>query len=185
MNTFLPKTVEIGDCEQPIRWNWQSAVDTMESMDDPEISGQERTWSAFKCFYPGLDEMSPVNWGEALERLIWFINGGETSTPDEPKRPKLVDWEQDLPLIVAAVNRILGTDVRGRDDIHWWTFLTAYQEIPDDCTFAQVVGIRYKLSRHKPLDKGEREWYRNNRRLVDMKRRFTAEEEDLTREWIK
>jgi len=52
-----------------------------------------------------------------------------------PKRKaKLADWEQDFPLIVNPVNRVLGYEVRDCEYCHWWTFLSAYYEI-GDCLF--------------------------------------------------
>ena len=52
-----------------------------------------------------------------------------------------------------------------------------------DCTFAQIVHIRDKLARGKPLDKSERVWYRQNRRLVDFKTTYTDAEEQLLKDW--
>ena len=86
-------------------------------------------------------------------------------------------------MIVAPVNRVMGKEVRSMKYLHWWTFIGAYQEI-GDCLFAQIVGIRQKLANGKSLDKSERDFYRNNRNLVDLKQRYTAWENDKIREWV-
>ena len=62
--------------------------------------------------------------------------------------------------------------------------MSAYQEI-GDCLFAQIVGIRRKLARGKKLDKSEQEFYRNNRQLVDFKRKYTEMENDILSMWVK
>ena len=93
-----------------------------------------------------------------------------------------MDWEQDYGLMIAPINRVIGREIRAMEYMHWWTFLAAYQEI-GDCTFAQVVRIRYRLARGKTLDKSDREWYRKNRHLVDFKRKYTSADDELMKEW--
>ena len=93
-----------------------------------------------------------------------------------------MDWEQDYQLIIAPVNRILGYEARGKDHLHWWTFLAAYREI-GDCTFARIVGIRDKRRRGKKLDKMDAEFYRENREMIELKQKTTAAEEALFNEW--
>ena len=61
-----------------------------------------------------------------------------------------------------------------------WTLIAAYYEI-GDCTFAQIVRIRDKKARGKPLDKTEQDWYRKNRNLVDLKTKYTQEDEETLR----
>ena len=67
--------------------------------------------------------------------------------------------------------------------VHWWTFLGAYQDL-GDCTFAQVVRIRDKKARGKLLEKDEREWYRRNSDIVNMKRRLSQAEDTTFSKWL-
>ena len=67
--------------------------------------------------------------------------------------------------------------------MHWWTFIGYFSEI-GDCLFAQIVNVRQKLAAGKTLNKDEREFYRKNRKLVDLKQRYTTQENDLIREWV-
>jgi len=60
--------------------------------------------------------------------------------------------------------------------------LSYYMEI-GDCLFAQVVAIRDKKARGKPLDKQEREFYRRNRKMVDLKTTYTEAEQNLLAAW--
>lgn len=94
----------------------------------------------------------------------------------------LVDWAQDFQLIIAPINRIAGQEVRALDHVHWWTFLAWYMEI-GDCLFAQVVRIRDKRARNRPLDKQDREFYRKNRDLIDLKANYTDAEKNLLAAW--
>lgn len=54
-----------------------------------------------------------------------------------------------------------------------------------DCTFAQVVRIRDKKARGKTLEKDEREWYRRNSDLVNIKNKLSQEEETTISTWLK
>lgn len=67
---------------------------------------------------------------------------------------------------------------------YWWTFLGAYNNL-GDCTFAQVVRIRDKKARGKALEKDEREWYRRNSDLVNIKNKLSQEEETTISTWLK
>ena len=63
--------------------------------------------------------------------------------------------------------------------------MSAYLEITGDCLFAQIVSIREKKARGKPLDKSDRDFYNRNRDIVDIKTRYTDEENEVLRDWIK
>ena len=93
-----------------------------------------------------------------------------------------MDWEQDFQYIVAPINRVVGCEVRAVDYLHWWTFISAYYEI-GDCLFAQIVRIRQLKSKGKKLDKADQEFYRENRRLVDIKIKYTEADELALNKW--
>ena len=133
--------------------------------------------------------MPKEHYQEALKKCFWFINCGEDDD-NTRKAPKLVDWEQDFQYIVAPINRVLGQEIRSipynweenTGGLHWWTFISAYYEI-GNCTFAQIVRIRDKKSRGKKLDKQDQEWYKANRKLVDLKQTYSKSEKAILKEW--
>lgn len=182
MNYDLPTRLEIGGTEYGIRSDYRAVLDICIALSDPDLTGQDCAEAALTIFYPDFDEMPPGHYEEALQKCFWFINGGEED--DGKRSPRLVDWEQDFKLIAAPVNRVLGREIRGMEYLHWWSFLSAYYEIGGDCTFAQVVGIRSKLARHKSLDKTEKEWLRQNSNLVNFKRKYSETEDALIARWI-
>lgn len=55
--------------------------------------------------------------------------------------------------------------------------MSYFYEIGDGM-FATVVGIRSKLNKHKKLEKNEQEFYRKNKELVDLKKRYTLEQRE-------
>ena len=60
----------------------------------------------------------------------------------------LMDWEQDAPIIIPSVNRVLGKEIRALPYLHWWTFMGAYMEIGESL-FSQVVSLRKKRTQKR------------------------------------
>ena len=54
-----------------------------------------------------------------------FINAGH---PKAGSRRKLIDWEQDYPMIIAEVNKVAGCEVRS-PYLHWFTFIGYFNAI--------------------------------------------------------
>ena len=64
----------------------------------------------------------------------------------------MMDWEQDSAVIIPAVNKVLGKEIRSMPYCHWWTFLGAYMEIGDG-VYQQILQIRQKKLKGKKLEK--------------------------------
>lgn len=178
----LPKSLMVCGEEYEIRTDFRDILDIMEILNDVEIKDKERGFLALLYFYPDFENMPPESYREAREQCFWFLNGGKQDEQAGKKPPRLMDWEQDFPYIIAPVNRVLGHEARAVEYLHWWTFLSAYMEI-GECTFAQIVHIRDMKSKGKPLEKADKEWYRRNQKLVDLKTRYTSMEEDILKQW--
>ena len=182
MNYYLPAAVEVNGTEYAIRSDYRPILDVIAALSDAELTEQERAMEVLDIFYPDFPEMPQSDYEEAIRQCLRFISCGEE--PREEKRgPKLMDWQQDFPLIVAPINRVLGREIRAKEELHWYTFISAYQEI-GDCTFSQVVSIRSKKAKGKKLDKSEQEFYKQNRHLVDFKRQYTEQDEETISKWI-
>lgn len=178
----LPQSVEIQGVEYSIRSDYRDVLNICIALDDQELDGQEKALVILDTFYPEFEEMPTGHYQDAIEKCFWFINCGD-DTPQDRKSPKLVDWEHDFHYIVAPINRVCGQEIRSIPYMHWWTFISCYYEIGSECVFSQIVNIRSKLARGEKLDKGERKWYQKNRNMVDIKTKFTNEEQELMREW--
>lgn len=178
----LPKSLEVGGTEYEIRSDFREILDIIEILNDVELKEQERGFFTLLFFYPDFENIPADHHREAIEQCFWFINGGKHDQTAGKKPPRLMDWEQDFPYIIAPVNRVIGREIRADAYLHWWTFLSAYMEI-GECTFAQIVHVRDAKNRGKPLDASDKEWYRKNRELVDLKTRYTSDEEEFFRKW--
>lgn len=176
MNYYLPKSLEIRGQEFEIRSDYRAVLDAIAALNDPELSTAEQAEACLRIIYP--ERKSLPDQAEALKKAMWFIGCGEGRDDSAPKRPKIMDWEQDFSLIVPPVNRVLGYDCRGCEYLHWWSFIAAYYEI-GDCAFAVVTGIRNKQKRGKKLEDWEKEYLRNNPQVVELKTRYTEDEKAL------
>lgn len=177
----LPKSLEICGVTYEIRSDYRAVLDICTAFSDIELTEQEKAFVALQILYVDFENMPPEHYEEAIKKCVWFIDLGEEEQTTTNKM-KLMDWEQDFKYIVAPVNRVIGQDIRSVDYLHWWSFVAAYYEI-GDCLFSQIVNIRMKKAKGKKLDKAEKEWYRNNRNMVDIKTKFSEQEEQLLKEW--
>ena len=169
MNKYrLPKSILIGDTECEINTDFRDILQIFEILNDPDLLDQEKIIIALDWFYVTDDYLQDLEF--AVKEMFDFINAGEPESTTRDTKP-LYDWNQDFDIIVAPVNRILGTDVRGLDYLHWWTFLSAFMEI-GECTFSTYVSIRDKLNKHKKLEKYEERIYKENRDKIVLKKKY-------------
>lgn len=179
----LPTSVEVGGIVREIRTDYRAALDMCVALSDPELSNEDKAYALLGIFYPDWEQINPKDYQEAINKCVWFLNGGSEEEKTK-KAPKLMDWEQDFNLIVSPINRVIGREIREPTPLHWWTFLSAYYEI-GDCVFANVVRIRDAKARGKTLDKADQDWYKRNRDIVDFKNNYTQAEKDLLAQFIK
>ncbi len=172
----LPVSLTIAGTEYPIRTDYRAVLDILCCYRDPEYEQDEKCLICLKILFVDFDRLPPERYEEALMAAMAFIDHtGREAAPEKRPSPRLMDWEQDAPLIIPAVNRVLGKEIRALEYLHWWTFLDAFQET-GDCLFSQVVNIRRKKAKGKKLEKYEQEFYRDSKALCDLKKRYTQEE---------
>ena len=181
VNWGLPSSAEIGGREYTINTDFRDVLEIIEVMQDPEKHERIRTLVALSLFYDGFEDMPPDDYHDALQWMVEFINCGEPD--DGTPHPKTIDWEQDRLVIAAEVNKVAGTEIRALPHLHWWTFIAYFNSIGEG-QLSYIVSIREKLRKGKPLEKHEREFYRQNRTRVDFKQKFTQADEDLLSKWM-
>ena len=98
----------------------------MRMFSDPNMEEDEKLTVMVRLLYVDYADILPELYEDAAKRAIEFIDMGMDG--ENAPKPRTMDWDQDAPLIVSSVNRVIGRDVRGMD-MHWWTFLSAYMEI--------------------------------------------------------
>lgn len=175
----FPTSLNVGGVDYEIRTDYRAVLDLFTALNDPELQDESEELTAYaqtqcilQIMFPQCDDIPEEHIQEALQKVSEFIDMG---IRDEQKKPKTMDWEQDAPIIIPAVNKVLNTEIRAQNYIHWWTFLGAYMEIGESL-FSNVVSIRQKKAKGQPLDKWEKEFYKENKTLIDLKEKYTEEE---------
>lgn len=183
----LPKSVMIAGKELAIRYDYRVALEIIQMLQDTDLSTEDKGEALLTMFYVNPEEIT--DYKQAVKECFLFLNCGKEDNGSH--KPKLVDWEQDFEFIIAPINRVLGYEVRGVEydvenntgGLHWWTFISAYMEIGGDCTLAQIINIRGKLKKGSKLEKHEKQWYRQNADIVNMKTHYSDMEKELLKEW--
>lgn len=169
----LPTSAVIGGTEYPVNADFRDVLEIIGYLNEPDEPEFIRWQIAVGLFFDG--EIPGEHIQEAMEYLADFISCGQKDDGQKPA-PVLLDWEQDCQLIVADVNKVAGREIRSLPFLHWWTFIAWFHAIGEG-QLMTVVSVRDKLRRHKPLEKWENEYYRENKSRVDLKKRRSAEEQ--------
>lgn len=186
----LPTSLEVGGKEYAIRTDYRVILDILAAMNDPEIFEPgmtedekkiEQTMTMLQILYIDFDSIPPKDYQEAAEKAVDFIDCG-IKGDDKPK-PRTMDWEQDAPIIAPEVSKVASRDIRV-GETHWWEFFGYYLGIGEG-VFNTIVSIREKRRKGKKLEKWEKEFYQNNKSLIDLKskkiERSEEEKEELRR----
>lgn len=175
----LPISVEIDGTEHNIRnkCDYRVVLDVISALNDEELDMQYRIECALFIFYEDFTGLKNVQ--TAIVEMMKIINLGEEIKGEEQHKPQLMDWQHDFTNLAPPISRVLGYSVRDAENYtHWYDFIGAYMEI-GECTFSNIVSIREKRLKGKKLEKWEQEFYKENRKLVDLPRKLTSEEEEF------
>lgn len=175
MNLYeLPTELEIKGNRYKIRSDYRAILDILKAQNDPELDPDTRTYVLLNIFYPEWRSIPPSDLEEAIMAAVEFIDCGNKEE-DGRKRPVLMDWQQDAGLIIPAINNVAKMEVRSVPYMHWWTFLGYYMSIGESL-FSDVLNIRAKRAKGKKLEKYEKEFERENRDIISLKKKETDEE---------
>ena len=165
----LPTALTVGGKPWAIHADFRDVLDVIGWLDGAEgenLLPEERWYVAMALFYRDFPRLPEDCRPEAAQKLAEFIAGGRTEPG--PAGPRLLDWQQDAPMIVAGVNRAAGCEVRALPFLHWWSFLAWFSAIGEG-PLATVVAIRDKLRRGKNLEAWEMSYYRAHRAEIDLR----------------
>lgn len=172
----LPRSLNVGGVVYPIRTDFRVVLDILRAFNDPDLDDVGKNCVMLRLIFPGWRDIPKGHLEEAMRAAADFIDAG--NKPNGKNHPKMIDWEQDAPLIIPAVNAVAHAEIREMQDLHWWTFLGWFMEIRES-TFSSILYIRDKRIKGKKLEKWEKEFIRDNRHLVDFRKRKMETEEDI------
>ncbi len=168
----LPTHVELGGKRYAFHADYRDIMEIFSYLEDPDMPEYLRWQVALALFYE--EPIPEEHQQQAMEYLAAFINCGKEDA-GKPA-PKLLDWEQDASLIVADVNKVASQEIRALRFVHWWTFMAWFNAVGEG-QLSTVVSIRSKLRQGKKLEKWEQDYYRENKDRVDLKKRYSQDEQ--------
>lgn len=185
----FPTSLNVGGVDYEIRTDYRVVLDLFTALSDPDLTDDDERMTAYmqskvimEIMFPDCDNIPMEHWQEALDKVSEFIDMGIT---EDRKKPKTMDWEQDAPILIPAINKVLNREIRAEKYMHWWTFLGAYMEIGESL-FGNVVHIRQKKASGKKLEKWEQDFYKENKSLIDFKQKNqrSKEEKEALRDYF-
>jgi hypothetical protein len=185
----FPTSLNIGGVDYEIRTDFRAVLDLLTALEDPDLKDEDSQITAYmqsrvilEIMFPDCDNIPQQHIQEAIDKVTEFIDMG---IGDDSKKPKTMDWKQDAPIIIPAINKVLNREIRAEKYMHWWTFLGAYMEIGEGL-FSNVIHIRQKKAKGKKLEKWEQEFYKENKSLIDFqhKEKRSNEEKEMLRDYF-
>lgn len=165
----LPLQKELGGQVFDLHADYREILEIFACLEDPELPEPVRWLVALALFY---EQPVPLQLRqEAMEYLAYFLCCGQEGKP----APKLFDWQQDADAIIAGVNQAAGQEVRALPFVHWWTFLSWFHAMGEG-QLSTLVSIRDRLRRGKRLEPWQKEFYRENKHRIELKKRYTRQE---------
>lgn len=180
----LPTFIEIDGKTFTIRnkGDYRVIIDIMVALLDPDLDDTEKAICVLQIFYENYNDIINSKNSELIRKAIIecynFIDCGNNKIENKSSSPRLMDWEQDAHIIIPAINRVAGLEVRALPYLHWWTFMGYYNEI-GECSFSTIVGIRSKKSKGKKLEKWEQDYYKDNKEIIDLKTKNTQFDNEM------
>lgn len=182
----LPTSLKVNGREEVIRWEYTAALDIIKALNDADLKDNEKVFVFLYILYENFDNFKRDDYSPAFEAGMEFIN--HNISDETRERVRMIDFEHDFRLLISAINRVAGMEVRTQENIHWWTFLGWFMEI-GECTYSNVLTIRRKLSKGEKLEKWEKDFFNENKKLVLLQapmseedRRQLAEDEQIMKE---
>ncbi len=173
----LPDSLEVNGTAYPIRTDFRDMLTIMEAFEDPDLENGEKLFVMLYIIYPDFEQIPQGDLEEAYRQAAWFLDCGADAERETGNSPRLVDWGQDERILFPAINAVAAREVRAMEYLHWWTFMGYFMEIREG-TYSQVLQLRQKKARGKKLEKWEREFWRNNADICELKKRMSKEEKE-------
>ena len=167
----LPREADIGGRTYRLHTDYRQILKIFACLQQEDIPEFIRWQIALELFFG--EQIPDEGFQQAAEYFRWFVSCGQEE--GETPGPCLIDWEQDAQVIVSDVNRAAGQEIRSLPYLHWWTFLGWFHSIGEG-NLSTLVSVRNKLNRGKKLEKWEQEYYRQNKNMVKMRKKYSASE---------
>ena len=162
---YNPKTLMVNGKELRINADFRPCIEILKQFERNDLTIWQKLEIMVGILYE--EDVKPQDFDAACEQAVWFLNCGEEDEPKKMDQTRYYSWTKDEKYIISGVDKTTGRSCRGQEFLHWWDFVNIFMEI-NECTFSTILHIRKKKRKGKLAD-WEREWYQENRSIVDLK----------------
>jgi len=174
----LPEKLWVDKKEYPINSDHRTALRIMAAFEDASLTPGEKCEVLLRLLYKN----PPENTEEAIKSGIAFLDMSdryEKAAPSAEKR--LFSFIQDEKLIYSGIDSLLGGRLSRGELLHWWEFIAAFSELPEDCRFCRVLYYRARAQKGR-LTPEERRVWAESRRLFELRKPEEDCGEDIQKE---
>lgn len=169
----LPRYIDIDGKEYEINCDYQTCLRIIEAFEDRELTQSEKMSVLIDLLYKD----TPNNIETAVLQGIKFLDCGEcTKSTESGETIRKYSFKHDERYIFSGVDRVLSGRLSKGDFVHWWEFVMAFMELPEDCIMSKILYFRTQYAKGK-LSKDEKRVYAENRNLFELPEELTQEEE--------
>jgi hypothetical protein len=160
----LQKEIVYEGISYPINTDYRDVLVIMSAFEDSKLGDWDKLIVLWDLIFTYEDETPPMT-NESLNIVMDFLNGG-LKVSDTGTKQRLYSWDTDSAYIINAISKMVQHSIRDIEYLHWHDFIGFFSEIGES-TFATIVSIRQKKQKGKELDKGEKDFYKNNYAIID------------------
>ncbi len=176
----LPTAIEVEGIEYDINADYQTGIKIIMAFEDFELTQYEKCMVLAELLY----KEPPHNLNEAIKQGIRFLDcGGGNQGGGESDGIRKYSFTQDDKYIYRAVDGVLHGRLSKGDFVHWWEFVLAFMELPEECFMSRLIYLRTQKAKGK-LSKEERELYYKIQDVVDLKEEYSIEEQERIKEFM-
>jgi len=176
----LPTAIEINDVEYDVDANYQTGIKIIMAFEDNELTQYEKCMILVELLYKEV----PHNMNEAVKQGIKFLNCGDISQGSaEGDGIRKYSFTQDDKYIYRAVDGVLQGRLSKGEFVHWWEFVLAFIELPEECFMSRLIYLRTQKAKGN-LSKEERELCFKIKDIVDLREKYSIEEQNKVNEFM-
>lgn len=167
----LPLAIEIGGKEYQINSDFRTGLRIILAFEDTELTLSEKAFILVDQLY----QEEPEEFVKAVAAGIRYLDCGEEQGEGSGHGCRMYSFAQDERYIFSGVDKVLNGRLSRGEYVHWWEFVFAFMELPEDCMMSKILYFRSRRNAGK-LTKEEREVWAKNRELFELEDVQTAEE---------
>ncbi len=182
LTSGLSTAISVNGEAYKIRADYQTCLKIIMAFEDRELTSTEKAMVLLELLY--IDK--PTDLQTALEKGVQFLDCGEKREEggESGENSRKYSFAHDEKYIFAGVNKALNGRLSTGDFVHWWEFVLAFMDLPEDCMMSKIIYYRTQHAKGK-LTREEREVWAKNKDIFELPVEMTVEEQQKEAEFLR